>query len=86
MEREKKYRLAAALTVNAILLIAILAAVIIYQLVTIVSAKKQMDGIQSEIERLEKATEDGERDLEYLKSEQFLLDKAFQLGYYFPND
>lgn len=85
MEQQKRLRLAAALTVNAIILLAILVAVIIYQLVTIVSSKKQMDAIESEIQKYEQMTKDGEKDLNYLKSEQFLLDYAFQLGYYFPD-
>lgn len=85
MEEQKRLRLAAAITVNVILLVAILTAVIIYQLASIAVANRQKNEIENEIRQYEKLLEEGEKNLEYLKSEQFLLDKAFEQGYYFPN-
>ncbi len=86
MDEQKKNRIAAAVTVNVIILIVILAAVIIYQLVEIVVINARKQEIITEIEKYEKLIEQGENDLEYLQSEQYLLDLALKLGYYFPND
>ncbi len=86
MEEQKRLRLAAAITVNLILLIAILTAVIIYQLASIAAVNRQRNAIKNEIAQYEELLKNGQKDLDYLKSEQFLLDKAFELGYYFPND
>ena len=85
VDEQKKTRLAAAMTVNVILLVVILAVVIIYQLAVIVSVNKKSAEIKSEIERYEQLIENGNKDLDYLKSEQYLLDYAMQqLGYIFP--
>ena len=41
--------------------------------------------VKSEIERYEQLIENGNKDLDYLKSEQYLLDYAMQqLGFIFP--
>ncbi len=85
MDEQKKNRLAAAITVNVILLIIILAAVIIYQLSEIVFINGKKAEIQKEINYYEQQIEDKEKDLNYLQSEQYLLDLALKLGYYFPN-
>jgi hypothetical protein len=50
-----------------------------------VSVNKKSAEIKSEIERYEQLIENGNKDLDYLKSEQYLLDYAMQqLGYIFP--
>ncbi len=77
--------MAAAITVNVILLVAILTAVIIYQLVSIGLGNSQKKALISEINEYEQKLEQSEKNLEYLKSEQFLLDKAFELNFYFPD-
>ncbi|MDE6505073.1 MAG: hypothetical protein K2L42_04305 [Clostridia bacterium] len=89
MDVQKKNRIAAALTVNVILLIVILAAVIIYQLVEIVGGMSAVKKIEAEKAYYEQLLEDAEKDKDFLQSEkyeQYLLDLAFKLGYYFPND
>jgi len=78
--------MAAAITVNVILLIAILTAVLIYQLIAIGVLNGQKRALQNEINEYTEKLEQDEKDLEYLKSEQFLLDEALKLGYYFPED
>ncbi len=84
----------AAVTVNVILLIVILAAVLIYQLAVIVDAARQRDQIQTEIAQLEEEIKNkqGELDfyqsLELLEEEQYrdyLLSLAVQNGYRFPD-
>ncbi len=84
MDALKKNRIAAAITVNAILLIIILAAVIIYQLSAIIFVKNQVEGTKSEIARYEQLLQDKKHDLDYLQTEQGLLNLLFQQGYYFP--
>jgi len=78
--------MAAAITVNVILLVAILTAVLIYQLITIGVLSGQRRELESKVNEYTEKLEQGEKDLEYLKSEQFLLDEALKLGYYFPED
>lgn len=64
----------------------ILVAVIIYQLVEIVGVNGRRQAIKSEIDHYEQLIKESENDLDYLKSEQYLLELALQLGYYFPKD
>ena len=85
MNEQKRNRIAAAITVNVILLIVVLVAVIIYQLVymSIVSSKKKQ--IEAEIARYQALIESGEMDLETLQSDQYLLELALKYGFYFPD-
>lgn len=94
MKNEKRNRMLAAVTVNVILLIVILAAVVIYQLAVIIDATRQKAQIQAEIAQLEQEIADkkGELDfyqsLELLEDEQYreyLLSLAIQNGYRFPD-
>ena len=78
--------MAAAITVNVILLIAILTAVIIYQLIVIGIGSVQKRALEKEISEYQEKIEQGQKDLDYLKSEQFLLEKAFELKFHLPND
>lgn len=83
MTEEKRNRIIAAITVNVILLIAILAAVIIYQIISMVILERKRDGMQSEYDRLLRQTEDTKNDLAYYESEQGLIDLAYQYGFIF---
>lgn len=83
MTEEKRNRLIAAVTVNVILLIVILAAVCIYQLVEIVSLKNMKEDINERINNYQTETEKNEKTLEYYQSEEGLLDKAYEYGYVF---
>lgn len=81
MSEEKRNRLAAAITVNVILLIAILAIVVICQMAAISHKKAEQARLVAEIEQYEKAKEAGEDELEYLKSEEYLYDLLIKRGY-----
>lgn len=85
MNEQKRNRIAAAITVNVILLIAVLVVVIVYQLVVlgVITAKKK--ALLSEIDEYKALIERGGEDLEVLQSEQYLLDLALKYGYYFPD-
>ncbi len=84
MEELKKNRVAAAITVNVIILAVILVAVLVYQLVNIIGMSRQRDRLKQEISSMQQQIENKEKDLEYLQSEDYMLKLAFQLGYYFP--
>lgn len=83
MTEEKRNRLIAAVTVNVILLIAVLAAVCIYQLVEIVTLNNMKKAINEQIETYITETEKNEKTLDYYKSEEGLLDKAYEYGFVF---
>lgn len=86
MEEQRRIRMAAAITVNVILLMVILTAVIIYQLIAIGVGNGRKKAMEKEISEYTQKLEEKQNDLDYLKSEEFLLDKAFELGYSFPKD
>lgn len=81
MNEEKRNRLVAAITLNTVLLIVILFVVVICQVASIVHAKNEETRLKMEIERYEKAKENGEDELEYLKSEEYLYDLLIKHGY-----
>ncbi len=85
MTEEKRNKLIAAVTVNVILLIVILAVVLVYQLIEISvknNRKKQYaQEIQSYYEELEKA----ENSLDYYQSDEYLKQLAFKYGFDFPD-
>lgn len=86
MTGEKRNRLVAALTVNAIILIVILAAVVIYQLVEIGYLSRRSKEIKNQIEVYQTLTEREQNTLDYYKSEEGLLDLAYQYGFVFDNN
>ena len=81
MTDEKRNRIIAAVTVNGILLIAILAAVIIYQVIQITIVKRNKNDILNRIEKLEEETKKEEKSLNYWKSQEGLEDLYYE--YYF---
>lgn len=81
MTEEKRNRLIAAVTVNVILLIAILAVVCIYQIVEMVTLSNLKKEIQKQIDYYQTETDKTERTLDYYKSEEGLLDKAYEFGW-----
>lgn len=83
MAEEKRNRLVAAITVNLILLIVILAAVCIYQIVEMVTLSKVKKDVENQIAYYQTQTEKSEKTLDYYKSQQGLLDKAYEYGFVF---
>jgi len=84
VQEQKRNRIAAALTVNVILLIVVLVAVLVYQMVFMTAQLRLKKEITEEIKRCEKQLDESEDDLEYLKSEDYLFGVALELGYRFP--
>lgn len=83
MTEEKRNRLMAAVTVNVILLIVILAAVCIYQLAEMLTLRNLKNSLQDKIDYYQTQTDINEKTLDYYKSEEGLLDKAYEYGFVF---
>ncbi len=83
MNESKRNKLVAAVTVNIVILIAVLVAVVIYQLVNICVLTKRRDKLTAEIAEMEEKIKNTGDSLEYYKSKDYLLDKALELGYVF---
>lgn len=83
MTDEKRNRIIAAVTVNVILLIAILAAVIIYQIIEIKIVARKKQDIINQIERCQEETKKDEKTLEYYQSFEGLMDLAYEYGFSF---
>lgn len=86
LDEQRKNRIAAAVTVNVILLIVILAAVLIYQMVELVYVSNETKRIKEEIDDYTTKIEQAQDDIDYLKSEQGLFDLALQNGFRFPKN
>ena len=86
MNESKRNKMVAAVTVNVIILITVLVAVVVYQLVNICVLTNRRDKLQAEYNTIEDKINGMEKNLEYYKSDSYLLDKAFELGYVFDVD
>lgn len=82
---EKKNRIIAALTVNAVILIVVLVVVVISTLIQIVAINGKRNQLRDEIAKYEEMTEERLSDLEYLNSEQGKRDLAFEYNYVYPD-
>lgn len=81
MAEEKRNRIIAAVTINLIILLAILAAVAIYQLVDIAVLSRRRDKLASEVSEYVRLTEKAEVSYNYYQSYDYLLDKAYEFGF-----
>lgn len=86
MTEEKRNRILAAVTVNVILLIAILLTVCIYTLVRAVQLKNTEKKLIAQIEYCKSQEEHDRATLEYYKSEGKLKDLAYEYGFIYPNN
>lgn len=83
MTEEKRNRIISAVTVNAIILIFILAAVAIYQIVDLTVISRRRKDLQSQLNEYTQNTENINATLDYYKSNEGLLDKAYEYGWVF---
>lgn len=86
MNEQKRNRIAAAVTVNVIILIFILAAVAIYTLVEVSIKAKYKKELQAEIARYEQLIAEGEKTLEDMQKDEYLLSLALKAGWTFQSD
>ena len=83
MTDEKRNRIIAAVTVNVILLIAVLAAVIIYQLIFIKIGERERDDLKTKIDYYEDKLDKDKKTYEYYTTYDGLVDLAYQYGFVF---
>lgn len=81
MNEEKRNKIIAAVTVNAILLVIILFAVMIYQFVVIGTLQAKREKIQTEITQYQNKIDKAEQDLEYYRSQEGVLYWLYYNGY-----
>lgn len=86
MDEQKKNRIAAAVTVNVILLVFFLAVAAVYTLAEAVTKMKYAKELKEEIKRYEQLTENEEDYLEKLQSEEHLLYLALKNGYVYKSE
>jgi len=86
VDEQKKNRIAAAVTVNVILLIFFLAVAAVYTLAEAVTKMKYAKELKEEIKRYEQLTENEEDYLEKLQSEEHLLYLALKNGYVYKSE
>ncbi len=85
MSEQKRNRIAAAITVNVILLIVVLVAVLIYQMVYLAAVSSKEKQIEAEIAYYQQLINEGKLDLETLQSDEYLMELALKYGFYFPD-
>lgn len=83
MTEQKRNKIVAAVTVNVILLIVILASIVIYQVVQICVINKRKSEIEKEIKEFEQLIQQNEDALEYWERYEYLMAKALEYGYVF---
>ena len=83
MTEEKRNRIIAAVTVNVILLIAVLVAVIIYQLIFIKIGERERDNLKTQIKSYEDQIDKDNKTYEYYTTYDGLVDLAYQYGFVF---
>ena len=81
MTTYKKNRIVAAVTVNSIVLIVIIAAVLIYQIVQLSILAARRSAIEEQTQLYEQMIEYEEDSLEYYLSEDYLRQKAYEYGF-----
>ncbi len=80
MTQEKRNRIISAVTVNAVILIFILAAVAIYQIVDMTVISRRYKNLKAQYTEY---TDNINATLDYYKSAEGLLDKAYEFGWVF---
>lgn len=86
MPESKQKKIIMASTVTAVLLLAILVVVLVYQLASIGTLKKKRAALRAEIERYEAQLEGDMTELEKWQTLEWIEKKARELGMYYEGD
>lgn len=81
MKIDKLKRIAASVTAAAVLLLVILLSIMVYQIVYIKAKEREINALESEIERLEKQNEQTEDNIAIWLSEWKIKERARELNY-----
>lgn len=86
MSENKLKRLVAAGTATGVIVLFVLIAVMVYQLISMGTKKREAERLQSEITELQKEIEDGESEIEIWLKKWKIEERARQKGYIYKND
>lgn len=86
MSENKLKRLVAAETATGVIVLFVLIAVMVYQLISMGTKKREAERLQSEITELQKEIEDGESEIEIWLKKWKIEERARQKGYIYKND
>lgn len=81
MSEDKRNRIVAAVTVNSIILIVIIAVVLVYQMVEMGILFSRKSAIEEQIQQYEEQIDEAEDLLEYYQTEDYLRDQAYKYGF-----
>ena len=82
MTSQKRNRIAAAVTVNVVLLLVLLVAVMVYQLVTIFILKDRRNELEEQITEYYQEIENMSDDIDYYRTRDGLNDLIIEYGLY----
>ena len=85
-QTEKSKRVNNALKVGAILLLVVLLALLAYQVVAIIVTKNNYNELVNKISYYQQLVLEGTEKEEIYRTEEWIKERARELGYYFPND
>lgn len=86
MNENKFKKLVVSSTIGAVLLLFILLVVMVYQLIAISVEQKNIAHLEAEIVRLTELKENGEDVYEIRQLEDWVVRRAYELGYVFESD
>lgn len=86
MNESKIKRLIVAITVGAVLLLAILLCILVYQLISIGIEKNKLDELEEEIAIYKALTKEETKTLEARQKQFWIIRRAYELGYKFDGD
>ena len=86
MNENKFKKLVVSSTIGAVLLLFILLVVMVYQLIAISVEQKNIAHLEAEIVRLTELKENGEDVYEIRQLEDWVVRRAYELGYVFEGD
>ena len=86
MTETKAKKLIVASTVGAVLLLFILVVIMVYQMISIQVKKNRIEYLESQIEKYEMLTEQGEETIEARSMREWIEREARKLGYRYTFD
>lgn len=86
MTEEKAERMVKAFSVTGTILLVVLFLIVGYQMIVIKTAREKKARLEKELYELQQQLEMKENDLEYYRSEDYMIKVAREYHYYFSGD